>query len=156
MSDLLSEALECELVAGSLRDAGWTPEYRANTDAWFAELTSDGYDVHPVALEILTAIGGLMIVPRPLPGCDVGRAPLEVEPVLAASGEYPRIALREKRLGTTLCPIGEWAYECILLAAGDGRIFSETTFAVWHVGDSISAALKWIIAAEGESKRLDI
>lgn len=156
MNDLLREALQCDLVEGSLRDAGWTPEYRANTDAWAADLAADGYDVHPMALEILAAIGGLMIVPRPLPHLGVGGGPLEMEPMLAAAGEYPRIALREERLGTTLCPIGEWDSECILLAARDGRIFAETTFAVWYVGDSISSALKWIIAAKGELKRLDI
>ena len=71
-----------------------------------------------------------------------------VDPLWAATGESPRIKLRERQLGTGLCPVGEWMDEYIVLVASDGRVLAETTFQVLQLGENLSEAMVRIVTAE--------
>ena len=79
---------------------------------------------------------------------------LAVDPLWAATGEWPRIQGRERELGTGLCPVGEWADEYIVLAASDGRMLAETTFQVLQLGDDLSQALIRVVKAESRPRLL--
>jgi len=145
---LLDQALGNPLVREALFEAGWAPGYRHDADGWIESLRAERFTVHAAGAEVLALLGGLRISPRRSASASFGTGTLVVDPLWAATGESPRIQLRERQLGTGLCPVGEWVDEYIVLVASDGRVLAETTFQVLQLGKNLSEAIVRIVTAE--------
>jgi hypothetical protein len=135
-------------VRPALIEAGWSDEYRHDPTEWLRTLREEGFSINETAGTVLTHLGGLAVEPRPLTPTAFGSGTLVFEPLWAASGEHIRIVERESQVGMTLCPIGEWCGEYVLLAGEDGSIYAETTFQMVLVGQDIAEALRTMILAD--------
>jgi hypothetical protein len=135
-------------VRPALEAAGWFDDYRFDPDEWLEALASEGFTCNETARQVLAHLGGLSVAPLPNEAAVFGSGDVMFDPLWAASGESDRIALRQRQLNTTLCPIGEWCGEYILLASEDGAIFAETSFQMMKVGSDIGGALRSIVLAD--------
>jgi hypothetical protein len=139
-------------VAQVLRDAGW-PGQRL-TDAQVAtavdfvtgEVGRDGASIEafPAATEALSEFGGLYVV-QDGPGRDLRRRPFAIDPTrVAATAET--LADLGRLLHIRLFPIGmEGDHESVLAIDELGRVFALDHAGVWHLGDSIVAALTTLV-----------
>jgi hypothetical protein len=131
-----------------LEDAGWSDAYRRDVAEWLPELVAEGFSINPLAQHVLERLGGLALSPRPVEVATFGSGEVVFEPLWAASGEVGRIAMRERQLDTTLCPVGEWCGEYVLLAGGDGCMYAETSFQLVRIGRNLTEALRTILLAD--------
>jgi hypothetical protein len=129
----------------ALEAAGWSRAYRRNPDEWTGPLESQGFSTNALARFVLENLGGLTVAALPVERPAFGSGSVQFEPLLAATGESDRVVSRERIVSTTLCPIGEWCGEYILLAGGDGCIYAETTFRVVRVGRDLHQALATVV-----------
>jgi hypothetical protein len=152
----LDRAVSDPVVRVCLESAGWYSAYRWDAAPWLRWLGREGFSVHQAALEALTSLGGLRIVPPQSNRAVFGTGTLLVDPQWAASGESPRIRERERELGSRLCPVGEWMDEYIVLLAEDGSVLAETTYQVLKLGKDLGEALVRIIVADSLPVELSV
>ena len=112
-------------VRAALEAGGWNPRRRVDTSGWEAELRAQGFSIVPLAMDVLSQLGGLHVLPRRSATAVLGSGEMIFDPLLAATGESPRILQREELLEKALCPIGEWADEYIILVADTGEIYGD-------------------------------
>lgn len=132
-------------VLVALRSAGWEPGREVNGPDWSSWFEEEGYSSQDEAVAILAEFGGLAIDPSASEESAFAPARLVFNPMLASTGESPRITLREAQMGVTLTPLGEWASEYIVLYGGDGAIYVESTFGVKMVGQGLEQALETML-----------
>jgi hypothetical protein len=132
----------------ALEEAGWSDAFHFDADAWFDELRAEGFAINNQARLVLENLGGLTVRSRSVGTAAFGSGEARFEPLWAATGESDRIRARERQFGTSLCPLGEWCGEYILLAGGDGAIYAETTFQFLRLGTDIISALRTIVLAD--------
>jgi hypothetical protein len=146
-----------EEVLPALQLAGWTPDYRFDTSLWVTALLEDGFRINRHAQHVLERLGGLKIKPIPSASQVSGSGEAIFDPLWAATGESARIAERQRDYlapEVTMCPVGEWASEFILLMGSDGAMYAETTFMFCRVGRSLSEGLRTIVVADRPIERL--
>jgi len=141
-------------VREALAAAGWSASYRYDAAPWEARLVEDGYHVHAEAIKVLTTFGGLTVDPVRSASAGFRAGSLVMDPVWAAAGEAPRIHDRERSLGATLCPVGEWSDEYVVLVADDGHVYAETGRAVFDLGSDFGRALICIASNEEAPRRV--
>ncbi|MBD2818555.1 SUKH-3 domain-containing protein [Streptomyces parvulus] len=115
--DSLSEDLLGALVA-----SGWSAGRKVDTGQWVEQLEAEGYRSHPMAEEILAAVGGLSIDPVNRVGPNFGNdEPYNFDPLAAGSGQRDLAAEVESILGGDYFPIGEWlSYSSVFVEVGGG------------------------------------
>ena len=150
LDDILREP---ELVA-ALHAAGWSPDRAVDVRHWADWYAREGYADPEPALAILRSFGGLTIVPPDRPEAAYGSGPMRFDPEWAATGEQERIADREAALGKALWPLGEWTGEFVLLLAGDGCVYAETTSHVLKLGVTFPDALRSLLRADARPERV--
>jgi hypothetical protein len=128
--------------------AGWYDGYLFDPGGWLDALADEGFSINDAAKQVLERLGGLAVAPAQVESAVFGSGDALFDPLWAASGEHDRIAVRERQLGTSLCPIGEWCGEYVLLASDDGSIFAETSFQMVRLGSDINEALRLIVLAD--------
>lgn len=148
MVSLTSLAAEHPVVRASLEDAGWSAAYRCDASGWESSLREEGFSVTTPGIEVLEELGGLTVNPPRRDAAAFASGPIVMDPLLAASGEVDRIKQRETELRVTLCPVGEWMGEYVLLVADDGSVWAETTFQILRVGENLAEALRVMIVAD--------
>lgn len=154
IEELLENALKDRLVKRTLEKGGWWPGYRVDAQELLAGLWDEGYSRLPIAVEILTLLGGIRASSRGVLRRRFSPSEFEFNPWDSAVGEAPRIHDLEAKLGVRVCPIGEWGGEFILLVDENGRILSEAPYMLSVFGDDIASALKLMVRGAPEPKRL--
>ncbi|MCG5216436.1 SUKH-3 domain-containing protein [Streptosporangium soli] len=139
----------------ALELAGWAPGRHYDVSPWISTLEGEGYVLFDEAIEALTQLGGLRVSPRPSPSAVFGTGQILFDPLWAAQGERPRIAVRELSINSRLCPLGEWIEDYILLIASNGDIVAETSFQMLKVASSLPDALEVMILAESRPESRD-
>ncbi len=134
------------LTQRALREASWFPERHVPTREWYDSLTGSDYKWSGAAERFLASLGDLVIHPIKSQESIFGSGTLVTDPT-RASGEYERIAEREKSIGESLCPVGEWSGEYIVLIAPSSRVYAEMTYQVLLLGQTVEEALDVMVRA---------
>jgi len=116
------------------------------TIEWYHARTDDGYVWSTAVQHFLAGFGNLTIDPIRSEAATFGSGPFEIEPDLVI-GERERIAHREDTIGESLCPVGEWSGESIVLISPSRRVYAETSYQVLLLGQSPEEALDVIVRA---------
>ena len=152
----VERAAEHPLIRAALEEAGWTPARHQDLDDWVTSLRAEGFTIVAPALDVLRELGGLTITPPRRDDAAFGSGVVVIDPLWAATGEAERIRVRERELGSDLCPVGEWMAQYILLVADDGSLMAETTFQVLRVGRDIADALHRMIVADTPPEEVQV
>ncbi|WP_432164310.1 SUKH-3 domain-containing protein [Streptomyces tendae] len=141
--DSLSEDLLGALVA-----SGWSAVRKVDPGQWVVPLESEGYRSHPLAEEILAAVGGLSIEPVNRVGPNFSNdEPYNFDPIAAGSGQRDLAAEVESVLGGVYFPIGEWlSYSSVFVEAG-GRMVAAGMGWIWELGSTFEDSLELAVCA---------
>ncbi|GLX99126.1 hypothetical protein Hesp01_70760 [Herbidospora sp. NBRC 101105] len=137
-----------EDVLGALVAAGWSPERKVDAGQWVRPLTGEGYRAHPLAEEILAAVGGLSIEPVNMVGPNfTNDEPYNFDPIAAGSGQRSLAAEVEGVLGGNFFPIGEWlSYSSVFVEAG-GMVIATGMGWIWKLGSTFEESLELAVCA---------
>jgi hypothetical protein len=143
--------LAADPIAGpALRAAGWKPSRSEDVTRLATWFRDEGYAPDERVLEFLRSVGNLTVVPADHPGAQFGSGKVVFDPALASTGEQIRIADRERQVGDTLWPVGEWSDTYILLWSRSGKLYAESSeYGVLLLGASLADGLKTIITRVG-------
>ncbi|MDQ0774880.1 hypothetical protein QF026_003346 [Streptomyces aurantiacus] len=141
--DSLSEDLRRALVA-----SGWSAGRKVDAGQWVKPLEGEGYRSHPVAEEILAAVGGLSIQPVNRVGPNFNNdEPYNFDPFAAGSGQRDLATEVEGVLGGNYFPIGEWlSYSSVFVEAG-GRVVAAGMGWIWELGSTFADSLELAVCA---------
>ncbi|GAA1936853.1 hypothetical protein GCM10009716_49090 [Streptomyces sodiiphilus] len=140
--DSLSENLLHALVA-----AGWSAE---NVDAsqWVQPLEREGYRSHPLAKEILAAVGGLSVEPVNRIGPNFNNdEPYNFDPFAAGSGQCDLAREVEGALGGSYFPIGEWLSYSSVFVEARGQVVAAGMGWIWELGFTFEDSLELAVCA---------
>jgi hypothetical protein len=127
--------------------AGWNPSRHVDTARWAAQLTGEGFSPVPLALELLTSLGGL-IVKLPPAGLNPYGSELLFDPVRAASGEFDRVADWQDELAIKLFPLADEVKNGIVVWVGsDGKFYFGRECGLYLLGDSFTEAMDQLASA---------
>ncbi|MFF5441075.1 SUKH-3 domain-containing protein [Streptomyces achromogenes] len=141
--DSLSEDLLGALVA-----SGWSAGRQVDAGRWVEPLEREGYRSHPLAEEILAAVGGLSIEPVSRVGPNFKNdEPYNFDPFAAGSGQRDLATEVEGALGGHYFPVGEWlSYSSVFVEAG-GRVVAAGMGWIWELGSTFEASLELAVCA---------
>jgi hypothetical protein len=141
--DSLSEDLLGALVA-----AGWSESRRLDTTQWVEPLENEGYRSHPLAEEVLAAVGGLSIEPVNRVGPNfTNDEPYNFDPLAAGSGQRELATEVGNILSGDYFPIGEWlSYSSVFVEAG-GRVVAAGMGWIWELGSTFEHSLELAVCA---------
>lgn len=144
--------LAADAIAGrALEAGGWSPSRQVDVGRFADWYSAEGYPSNDAVMRLLGSIGNLLIVPPDHAGAQFGSGRIVFDPILASTGERPRIADREAQLADALWPIGEWSDSYILLLGASGRLYAESSeFDVLLLGETLVDGLKTIITRRGQ------
>ncbi|MGV9425202.1 SUKH-3 domain-containing protein [Streptomyces sp. NPDC003656] len=107
MSLIRFDSLSEDLL-GALVVSGWSAGRKVDPGQWVVPLEGEGYRSHPLAEEILAAMGGLSIEPvNPVGPNFSNDEPYNFDPLAAGSGQRGLGTEVEGVLGGDYFPIGE-------------------------------------------------
>ncbi|GHH63010.1 SUKH-3 domain-containing protein [Lentzea cavernae] len=123
-------------VENRLTRAGWFPGRKVDTESWRGRLEEEGFVFPQAVLRFLEEFDGLYIE-HDGPAADVGRYPVEFNPVLAV-GEADRFAEWGADVGRTIAPLGEFERGQFFLGMDEtGEIYHVSNWvARYGVGDA--------------------
>ena len=142
-------------VIHCLRKAGWSETRQIDTTEFENWYDVEGYERNPQALSILRSVGRLTVEPLHDGQQIYGCGPVEFDPIMAGAGERHNVATTERRLGTTLTPLGELEQVRLLLLSKDGRVYAERSdLGVWLLGEDFRSALETVVLARRRTSKV--
>lgn len=136
-----------------LRHSGWAPDRIVSVDYWLTKLKDEGFTPLQGATRILSNFGGLRIDPPPRPGALFLLESIVFDPVLAASGEYDRVARWQELYERLLFPLARSGDESIILYSDKDEIVEGWCKHFNLLGHSIDDALRLMVFARTYPKR---
>jgi hypothetical protein len=137
-----------------LRRCGWSPERRVPVRRWTEVLIQEGFVPIDRALLILESFGGLTITPPiPLDKTLFLPQPFTFDPILAATGEYDRVADWQERFNVRVFPLAAIGQGGMILFADDGRIIDAWADNFNVLGQDLQEALEVLVFARAYPKR---
>lgn len=121
-----------------LEASGWSPNRRVSIEAWNSVLRAEGYQLSPLAEEVLRGLGGLRVRPV-FTGNYVHD--LLFEPELAGSGAYDIAEEFENRFGQQFYPIAEWISNACVFLGDHGKVVSYDDIERLDIADTFTEAL---------------
>lgn len=141
------DALPPDLLR-TLRHAGWHPWRRVDVSLWTTPLRQEGYTPHPLAEEVLAALGGLTVPPLNTAGpYFTNDEPFTFDPLAAGSGQRALAREIEQTLGGSYFPLGEWLSHASVFVEKDGRVVAAGLGWIWELGPVFEDALELAICA---------
>lgn len=136
------ENFNSELIS-ALKGEGWTPGREVDVTYWVEYLELEGYQIHPLARDVLESFGGLSFSPLSREGPNFKNGePLTIDPMVCGSGHRYMAAEIEDVLGGSFYPIGEWLSYANAFIGDDGRIVSTGMGWIWGLGDNLTDSLE--------------
>ncbi|WP_226873949.1 SUKH-3 domain-containing protein [Microbispora sitophila] len=135
-------------VLAAICASGWLPGRSVDTAEWIRLLAGEGYLASPLAVEVLSSLGGLVIDPVNSRGPNFSNdEPFSVDPISAGSGQRELIQEVEGILGGSYFPIGEWlSYSGVFLEV-QGRVIAAGMGWIWELGRTFEEGLELAIRA---------
>ena len=135
-------------VLRALDASGWNLDRAVDAGQWVEPLEREGYRVHPLAIAVLSALGGLSLEPRNAVGPNFANdEPYNFDPIAAGSGQRALALEVEAVLGGKYFPIGEWlSYSSVFLESG-GRVVAAGMGWFWEMGSSFEESLELAVCA---------
>ncbi|MFF5219559.1 SUKH-3 domain-containing protein [Micromonospora sp. NPDC000442] len=132
----------------ALDASGWSVKRAVDAGQWVEPLEREGYQVHPLATAVLSALGGLSVEPINKVGPNFANdEPYNFDPLAAGSGQRALALEVEAVLGGQYFPIGEWlSYSSVFLESG-GRVVAAGMGWFWEVGPSFEESLELAVCA---------
>ncbi|MFD4117334.1 SUKH-3 domain-containing protein [Streptomyces niveus] len=132
----------------ALAASGWSVRRAVDAGQWVKPLESEGYRAHPLAGEVLAALGGLSIDPINRVGPNFHNdEPFNLDPFAAGSGQRALAVEVETVLGGDYFPIGEWlSYSSVFLEA-EGRVVAAGMGWIWELGPTFEESLELAVCA---------
>ncbi|GAA0389038.1 SUKH-3 domain-containing protein [Streptomyces luteireticuli] len=133
---------------GALAVSGWSAERAVDDDQWVNPLQDEGYRAHPLAREVLRAVGGLSVEPvsRVGPNFD-NDDPYNFDPLVAGSGQRALAMEVESVLGGEYFPIGEWLSYSSVFVEVKGRVVAAGMGWIWELGPTFEDSLELAVCA---------
>lgn len=137
-----------EPVISTLLNAGWFQGRKINVDMWIEELTNEGYELFPYAIELLEEIGGLILKPERIKyGFDYpGDADFNAYDV--ASGEFDRIEFFENVTNEELFPLGMVYGQWLLYVAKSRKIYMGDMNKVFLLGNDFESFINNLVMSK--------
>jgi hypothetical protein len=135
-------------VLAAISASGWLPGRRVDVDRWIAPLRGEGYRVSPLAKEILSSLGGLVVDPVNISGPNFSNdEPLNFDPISAGSGQRELAEEVENILGGSYFPIGEWLSFSSVFVESGGRVVATGMGWIWELGKTFEEGLELAVRA---------
>ncbi|MFH9858240.1 SUKH-3 domain-containing protein [Streptomyces sp. NPDC017202] len=137
-----------EDLLGALVASGWSMGRKVDTGQWVKPLEGEGYRAHPLAEEILAAVGGLSIEPVNRVGPNFSNdEPYNFDPFAAGSGQRGLAEEIESVLGGDYFPIGEWLSYSSVFVEAEGRVVAAGMGWIWGLGSTFEDSLELAFCA---------
>lgn len=137
-----------EDLLGALIASGWSVGRKVDGSQWLEPLEDEGYRSHPLAEEILTALGGLSIDPTNRIGPNFRNdEPYNFDPIAAGSGQRDLARQVESVLGGDYFPIGEWLSYSSVFVEARGRVVATGMGWIWELGPTFEDSLELAVCA---------
>ncbi|WP_419723315.1 SUKH-3 domain-containing protein [Streptosporangium roseum] len=135
-------------VLTAIKASGWAPGRRVDISQWVTSLASEGYHASPLAKEVLSSLGRLVVDPTNSNGLNFSNdEPLNFDPISAGSGQRELAQEVESILGGSYFPIGEWlSYSSVFLESG-GRMVATGMGWIWELGATFEDGLELAVRA---------
>ncbi|MFK0249384.1 SUKH-3 domain-containing protein [Amycolatopsis azurea] len=147
MSVIRFDSLSKDLLR-ALALSGWSTGRKVDAGQWVKPLEDEGYRAHPLAEEILAAVGGLSIEPVNRVGPNFGNdEPYDFDPLAAGSGQRDLAEEVEGVLGGNYFPIGEWLSYSSVFVEAEGRVVAAGMGWIWELGSSFEHSLELAVCA---------
>lgn len=135
-------------VLAAISASGWVPGRRVDIGPWVTSLEGEGYSVSPIAVEVLSALGGLVVEPTDSTGPDFSNdEPFAFDPVAAGSGQFELAQEIEEVLGGGYFPIGEWLSCSSVFLEAEGRMVAAGMGWIWELGKTFEEGLELAVRA---------
>ncbi|MBM7076012.1 SUKH-3 domain-containing protein [Micromonospora humida] len=141
------DSLDQEVVR-ALDASGWSLNRAVDAGKWVETLEGEGYRAHPLAMAVLSTLGGLSVEPINTVGPNFANdEPYNFDPLAAGSGQRALALEVESVLGGHYFPIGEWlSYSSVFLESG-GRVVAAGMGWFWEMGSSFEESLEFAVCA---------
>jgi hypothetical protein len=141
------DSLSQDLI-GALVASGWSAKRLVDPGQWVKPLEREGYRVHPLAEEVLAALGGLSVEPLNQVGPNFSNdEPYNFDPLAAGLGQRDFALELEAILVGQYFPIGEWlSYSSVFIEAG-GRVVAAGMGWIWELGPTFEESLELAVCA---------
>ncbi|WP_204044621.1 SUKH-3 domain-containing protein [Acrocarpospora phusangensis] len=135
-------------VLAAISASGWLPGRQVAIDIWIAQLCEEGYRLSPLAEEVLSSLGGMVVEPINSSGPNFSNdEPLSFDPIAAGSGHRGLAEEVEGILGGSYFPIGEWLSYSSVFLESEGRIVATGMGWIWELGKSFEEGLELAVRA---------
>ncbi|WP_031525611.1 SUKH-3 domain-containing protein [Streptomyces sp. NRRL F-5123] len=133
----------------ALRESGWGPRRSVDVKPWVEQLSLEGYTSSRQAEEILSALGGLVVVPVNSVGPNfTNDEPFNFDPMSAGSGQRELAREIEDVLGGKYFPLGEWLSYSSVFVESQGRVVAAGLGWIWELGATFEDALRLTLLAD--------
>ncbi|WP_433528926.1 SUKH-3 domain-containing protein [Micromonospora sp. CA-263727] len=136
-------------VLGALGASGWSASRAVDTGQWVEQLEREGYRAHSLAVDVLSALGGLSVEPIHQVGPNfTNDEPYNFDPIAAGSGQRALAVEVESVLGGQYFPIGEWLSCSSVFIESKGRVVAAGRGWFWELGPTFEESLELAICAD--------
>jgi hypothetical protein len=129
--------------------SGWSASRAVDARQWVEPLEREGYRAHALAVDILSALGGLSVEPVNHAGPNfTNDEPYNFDPLAAGSGQRALAVEIETVLGGQYFPIGEWLSYSSVFVESKGRVVAAGMGWFWELGLTFEESLELAICAD--------
>jgi len=144
-------------IIAELKNSGWQPNRRINTDEIVKFLTDEGYILNLTVLEFIQNLGNLELYP-PAFRVEGKTDTMHFNPILAAEGIYPERVKEEYelRVGEPLVVVGAaYSEHLTLMLSHSGKLYGGYDSYLTLLGNSVVEALEGIFGRK-ESEEIPL
>lgn len=135
-------------VPAAMRASGWLPGRIVDPAEWVSPLVGEGYHASPLAVEVLSSLGGLVIEPVNVRGPNFSNdEPFDFDPIAAGSGQRELAQEIEEILGGSYFPLGEWLSCSSVFLETEGRMVASGMGWIWELGRTFEEGLELAVRA---------
>ncbi|NRQ30965.1 hypothetical protein HII36_03840 [Nonomuraea sp. NN258] len=134
---------------------GWAEDRRVDVSGVLAALRSAGYRIDPVMEEVLSCLAGIEAGPVNVEGTGFKNdEPFVVDPLGVGLRHLREANDLAEWFGAPFCPLGWWLCRSHVYFTSGGLVVASLPGVVWHVGDTLSRAIDFMLLADGPLVRL--
>lgn len=133
-----------------LKQFGWREERKVDVSSWIEQLTAEGFECFPYAVEVLEELGGLEINPKQ---SDFGKSTsgdIDFHALDAGSGEFDRLEIFEPIAKEKLFPLGMVFAQWFLYVGFSKKVYMGNYVELYMLGENIEECLNNIFLGDKE------
>lgn len=127
---------------------GWSESRRVDVSRVIERLAVAGYEIEECMVEVLSSFSGLTLTPVVEKGVDFRNDdPLIVDPVGVGVRQIKQARDLQDWFRVRFCPLGWWLCRSHVYFSSSGLVVASSPGVVWHLGDSLSEAIDFVLLA---------